>query len=62
MQLQTKFANPITLQEFADILEESTLNETLDLGSAVIHKVTHRTRGALALVSTSGGACAVMAL
>jgi len=42
----------VSLEIFCDLLEQSAIAETINLGSAVIHKITHPEFGKLVLVST----------
>jgi len=51
-------AQTLTLQSFADLLEESRLVSSLDLKQCIIHQVAHPQRGMLILVNTSAGQCA----
>lgn len=44
----------VTLVDFSDILEQSTILSRLELGSALVYKVNHPTQGDLVLVNTAG--------
>lgn len=44
----------VSLEDFADLLDESAVTERLDLHSALVYKVTHPTKGNLVLVNTTG--------
>jgi hypothetical protein len=44
--------NVITQEAFCDALEEGTIQSSLDIGSAIIHKVLHPVMGAILLIGT----------
>lgn len=43
----------ISLESYCDLLEESEVQSTLDMGSALLHKVLHPKLGNIVLVSTT---------
>lgn len=49
----------VDLGKYCDLLEESVMNDSTDLGSVVIHDVTHPLRGRLLLVNAANGRSAV---
>jgi hypothetical protein len=53
-------AASISLETFADLLDASSVQETLDIGNALIYKVTHPERGNMVLVNTTGGCARVL--
>lgn len=53
-------ADPINEEEFADLLTESEIMESLDTGPTLIHKVAHPQRGELLLVSQFRGTFGVV--
>ncbi|MFK3741016.1 hypothetical protein [Massilia sp. TN1-12] len=44
----------ISLEDFADLLEESKVESVLDLGGTILHRVIHPVMGALVLINTTG--------
>lgn len=53
-------AAAVSLQQFTDLLEVSVVHDTVDLGCALIYKVTHPESGKLVLVNTVEGPCALV--
>jgi hypothetical protein len=43
----------ISLEDFADLLDASTVESVLDLGGTILHRVMHPIMGALVLVNTT---------
>ena len=43
----------ISLEDFADLLDASTVESVLDLGGTILHRVLHPVMGALVLVNTT---------
>lgn len=43
----------VSLEVFADLLEQSEVKECLDVGTALIYKALHPTHGLIILVNTS---------
>lgn len=44
----------VGLDDVADTLAESQILETADLGTTLVHKVKHPTRGKLLIINTTG--------
>ncbi len=51
----TLTAVKINLERVVDLIEESTVKEQLDLGSALMYKLLHPTLGSLVLVNSAAG-------
>lgn len=49
----------VELSVLCDMLEESEVIESLDIGSAIVHQVSHPSRGRMVLVSTVCGRAAI---
>jgi len=50
----------ISADQLADLIEESKITETLDLGFSFVHRATHPEHGRIILVSTAGEQHAVL--
>lgn len=50
----------VSLEEVAEILEQSTVEERLDVGSAFIFKLKHKIKGNLVLFNNAFGRSAIV--
>lgn len=48
-------AEPISCEDFADLLDDSEVLGSLDLGSVLIHKCIHPSKGEIHLISNFSG-------
>jgi hypothetical protein len=55
----TRPLNQIEHQTYCDLLEASSIEESLDLGSAIVHRVSHPVEGKLILINTAQETCAM---
>lgn len=60
-KFMSKSGTEINLGECSDLLEQSVINSSIDIGSAVVHSATHPHHGEIMLVNTICGRCAVFA-
>lgn len=47
-------ASVIDLDTYTDLMEPSSVKETIDLGCAMVHKVLHPEHGIIILINTAG--------
>lgn len=50
----------ITLETFADILEQATITQTITTGPTILHQGTHPEHGNMVLVNDASGNCALI--
>lgn len=53
-------SSEITLEAYCELLELSSILSTIDIGTAVVHQVSHPTHGSLTLVNAACGRSAVV--
>jgi hypothetical protein len=58
--LKSRQSSSINLETFAELLEQSDIVESIDLGTSVIHKVRHPEGGTMVLINTSAGTSGVI--
>lgn len=62
MPPQHKHTTQLSLTQLCDLMEQSDVEETLDLGSTILHVVQHVHKGKVLLVSTACGLAALVTL
>lgn len=50
----------VDIDQLADLIEQSNVTETLDLGSTFVHRATHPEHGNVILISTAGASHAIL--
>lgn len=55
-------AKEVGVEELCSLMEQSSIEETLDLGSTILHVADHVHHGRLVLISTACGRAAVLSL